>query len=512
MEEEYRAKGVQFMAVNVGADDTIVEIAAQAVEAGAAFPFVKDVDGSCAAALGVGSMPEAVVLDKDRTIRYRGRIDDQYRPGGQRGAPTRHDLKEAIDAVLAGKEVAVATTPVDGCRIVPKVTRADPTPVTYAEHVAPLLSQRCAHCHKPNGMGPFALNTYEQVRKRATTIVEVVGDGRMPPWYGAPGHDRFENEARLTPSERDLVARWVRGGMARGDESKAPPPPARGSEEGWRIEPDLVLTSPLQEIPAEGDVPYRYLLYTHPFLHETWVTQIQILPDNPRVVHHANLAFAALGQKFSASNFITGVVPGNDPMRLPKGVAFRIPPASMLVLQTHFVTTGKPEKCRIRIGLKFASGEVKQQLRHILFVDRRFAIPPHAPSHAVKATATLDRDVIGLGMFCHMHLRGKAMTFRAQPPEGDARTLLMIPNYNFEWQLPYIYPYGAQRFVKGTKLDCVALYDNSAFNPFNPNPDATVRDGPQTRHEMMNGFFFFVNADEDLKLDVDGKTGRARAK
>src|SRR5207249_3487972 len=95
LEKEYRDKGVQFVAVNCGAEDSIVAMAAQAVEFNVAFPFVKDFDAQCVSALGVTRTPEVVVLDDDRRLRYRGRIDDQYRLGGTRPTATRNDLREA---------------------------------------------------------------------------------------------------------------------------------------------------------------------------------------------------------------------------------------------------------------------------------------------------------------------------------------------------------------------------------------------------------------------------------
>src|SRR5262245_59650135 len=106
LEKEYRDRGVQFVGVNAGGDDSIRAMAAQAVEYEIVFPFVRDFDARCAALLGVKRTPEVAVLDAGRKLRYRGRIDDQYRLGGGRPSPTRHDLKEAIDAVLAGKEPA----------------------------------------------------------------------------------------------------------------------------------------------------------------------------------------------------------------------------------------------------------------------------------------------------------------------------------------------------------------------------------------------------------------------
>ena len=108
--------------------------------------------------------------------------------------------------------------------------------------------------------------------------------------------------------------------------------------------------------------------------------------------------------------------------------------------------------------------------------------------------------------------RGRDITFRAHYPDGKDETLLVIPNYNFDWQLPYVWEPGKVRFPKGTRLECLAHYDNSAHNPFNPDPTATVREGPQTHHEMLNGFVFYTDANEQLNLDIDAATGRVRSK
>jgi hypothetical protein len=513
LESTYRDKGVQFVAVNSGPTDTVVTMAAQAVEHHVEFPFVKDAECKVADALGVRRTPEAAVLDGERTLRYRGRIDDQYRPGGQREEPTRRDLVEALDAVLAGKEVAVKTTAVDGCLIARPPAYKDDKPVTFTEHVAPILAAHCQQCHKPNTAAPFALQTYEQAKGKGDTIAEVVAEGRMPPWFAdRRDGDRIQHHS-LSAAERETVVRWARTGMARGD-GKLPKPPEEEKPSKWLIgEPDLVLKATPFELPTEGDVPYKYVIFLeNPFTEDTWVKGIQILPDVPRAVHHANLLHFKVGETPNESNFITGVVPGGEPMLLDDGTAFRIPKGSMLALQIHYVTTGKAEKVTLSVGLTYASGKVDKQLRHMLFVDKRFAIPPGAPAHAVKVEHTLDCDAVGVGLFAHMHLRGKGMTFAAQAPDEKKEPLLTISNYNFEWQIPYRWEPGKKVLPKGTRVECVALYDNSAFNPYNPDPKKTVKDGPQTYHEMMNGFFFYLDANEKLGLDIDGKTGRVRTK
>src|SRR5262249_54266912 len=236
LDKEFRDQGVQFLAVNVGADDTILTMSAQAVKYGVEFPFVKDIDGSCIKALGVKRTPEVVVLDRERRLRYRGRIDDQHRLGGARAAATRDDLKEALAAVLVGREVAVKETPVDGCLIT--LPKPDPPakPVTYAEHVAPILHKHCVECHRPNTTAPFILTTYKAAAAQADMIAEVVAEGRMPPWYASPEHGHFTNKRALTTDERETVLQWVRSGTPKGDESKLPKPAADASVDGkWQI-------------------------------------------------------------------------------------------------------------------------------------------------------------------------------------------------------------------------------------------------------------------------------------
>jgi hypothetical protein len=260
-------------------------------------------------------------------------------------------------------------------------------------------------------------------------------------------------------------------------------------------------------------VDYKYVFLPHAFLSDIWMGGIQILPDNPRVVHHCNMAYLVAGDESKKVHFITGTVPGGEPITLDNGVAFRIPRGAILLLQIHYVTTGKEEKCEIAVGFKYAGGVVQKQLRHVLLDSKnQFAIPPGAPAHPVSDSRVLDCDAIGVGLFVHMHVRGRDMTFRAVRQDGKSETLLMVPNYSFDWQMPYRWKPGVMRFPKGTRLECLAHYDNSAFNPYNPDPKVTVKYGLQTQDEMFNGFFFYTDADERLNLMIDPRTGQPAPK
>src|SRR5262249_16826353 len=157
------------------------------------------------------------------------------------------------------------------------------------------------------------------------------------------------------------------------------------------------------DIPATGYVEYRYAILPYVFLQDTWVQSVEILPDNARVVHHANLAGMKLGDRPREENSITGRVPGGDPMVLDDGVAYMIPKGSVRGLQIHYTTTGKPERARISVGLKFPRGLVHKRLYHQQVHTKRFQIPPHAPAYPVSAQRHLDFDATGIGLFSHMH-------------------------------------------------------------------------------------------------------------
>ncbi len=513
IERRYRARGVQFVALNVGPGDSIADAASQAVEFGVEMPFVKDFGGKGARALGLERTPEVAVLDGARRLVYRGRIDDRNRIGGSRDEATRHELVDALDAVLDGKPVATPETAVDGCKITfGETTGPDVGRVTYFEHVAPIVQKHCQECHRPGTEAPFALLTYRDAASQAEAIAEVVHDGVMPPWQADRHAGKIVNARGLDDRERAIIARWVADGRPKGDPAKAPPPRTYPAGE-WKIgPPDQTIGMALDaHLPADGLIDYKYVVLPYIFPEDTWVQSIEILPDNPRVVHHCNLAFMKVGERPSTKNFITGRVPGGDPMVLDDGVAFLIPKGSALALQIHYVTTGKPERARIAVGLKFPRVPVEKRLHHHQVTTRDFSILPHAPAHPVESVRTLPFDATGVGMFSHMHLRGKDMTFTARRPDSPSETLLRIPNYSFDWQQSYRWEPDTMRFPKGTVLGVVAHFDNSDFNPYNPDPSATVREGPQTHEEMMYGFVFFTRDDEHLHLKIDPKTGHVVA-
>jgi peroxiredoxin/mono/diheme cytochrome c family protein len=473
------------------------------------FPLLRDPDGRVAGLFGATRSPHAFVLDADRRVRYRGRIDDQYGPVGKnRGGPTREDLVEAVRDVLAGRPVSVPATECTGCFLSRPRPAAEPR-VTYSRDVAPILAAHCRVCHRPGEVGPFALLSYADAAGHAETIAAAVADGTMPPWHASPAHGRFRNERRLSEEQKGVVAAWVRAGCPEGGPLPPAEPPPAG---GWRIgPPDAVFRIPREfAVPAEGVVEYQHFVVETGFTTDAWASAIEVRPGNRRVVHHCSVflhppsaggtdeyyATGALG-----SVALGGFAAGGAPLHLRPGRAKRIPAGWRLHFVLHYAPVGTPQSDRTEIGLRLLDPRaVRKEVATKVVVVDDLAIPPGAADYRAARTWTAPHDVLLLSMAPHMHLRGKSFRYTAAYPDGTSEVLLDVPRYDFNWQHGYELT-EPKRLPAGTVLRCDAVYDNSAANPFNPDPAATVVTGEQTSDEMFNGYFDVALADQDMAAE-----------
>jgi hypothetical protein len=436
------------------------------------------------------------VLDSQRRLRYHGRIDDQYTYGVQRPKAEQHYLRDALDALLAGREVSTSSTPPVGCFIGRKLEPDRNSDVTYARQISRILNRRCVECHRPGEIGPFSLASYAETVGWAEMIAEVVREQRMPPWHASPEHGKFRNDARLSAEEKEQILSWVRAGAPEGDPSDLPAPPQ--FVEGWRIgQPDQVIymsDKPFQ-VPATGEVRYQHLLVDPGFTEDKWIKAAECRAGNRTVVHHIIVAVMSrerLAGRLTEelfSDWLAATAPGSRPMILPKGLAKRVPAGAKLVFQLHYTPNGKPQEDRSSIGLVFADpAEVTHEVMTQRAATRRFEIPAGDPNYKVEAQYTFRDGATLLALFPHMHLRGKSFRYTAIFPDGGSEILLDVPRYDFNWQNAY--ELDPPRMIPtGTKIHCEARFDNSAENWANPDPSATVRWGDQTWEEMMIGYF-----------------------
>lgn len=500
---KYAQSGMRFVAVDSNVQDSLAEMAAHARKHQLTIPFIKDPDQALADLLGATRTPEVCVLDTNAELKYRGRIDDQFGIGYAKEKETASELIDALEAILSGREVPTAVTTAPGCLIGrvhhKKSDAVVGVPITYAEHVAPVLQAHCVSCHREGDIGPMDLSTYEDAAAWAEMIVEVTQNRTMPPWHATQDHAKFANDRTLSEKELSILEQWAAGGAESGDLQKVANPIAATS--GWLLpkEPDLVI--PMSEdayrVPKEGTVNYQYFRADVGNDKDLWVRGLEILPGARDVVHHVLVFVAPKGSRKrdlgGARTFLAGYVPGTRAELMPSGYAKRIPANSELVFQVHYTPNGTATEDLSKLGLLFADEQsVTHEVITTSAVNLRFSIPPGAANHAVTATLPEKLPACELLSFSpHMHVRGKSFKYTIMYPDRRREVVLDIPHYDFNWQTEYRLA-SPINVPAGTRMRCDAAFDNSDGNLNNPDSKAWVSWGDQTYEEMMIGYFHYA--------------------
>lgn len=500
---KYSQRGVRFVAVDPNVQDSLAEMAAHARKHQLTIPFVKDPDQALADLLGATRTPEVCVLDTNAELKYRGRIDDQFGIGYAKEKETASELIDAMEAILSGREVPTSVTTAPGCLIGrvhhKKSDAVARVPITYAEHVAPVLQAHCVSCHREGDIGPMDLSTYEDAAAWAEMIVEVTQNRTMPPWHATQDNAKFSNDRTLSEKELSILEQWAAGGTEPGDLQKVTRLIAATS--GWLLpkEPDLVI--PMSEdayrVPKEGTVNYQYFRADVGNDKDLWVRGLEILPGARDVVHHVLVFVAPKGMRKrdlgGARTFLAGYVPGTRAELMPSGYAKRIPANSELVFQVHYTPNGTAMEDLSKLGLLFADEQsVTHEVITTSAVNLRFSIPPGAANHAVTATLPEKLPECELLSFSpHMHVRGKSFKYTIMYPDRRREVVLDIPHYDFNWQTEYRLA-SPIKVPAGTRMRCDAAFDNSDGNLNNPDSKAWVSWGDQTYEEMMIGYFHYA--------------------
>ncbi|MFP6767458.1 MAG: redoxin domain-containing protein [Planctomycetaceae bacterium] len=494
LQKDYRGKSVRVIGINPNLSDSVKDISTHVEKFKLTFPVLVDSEQRVADLFGAQRTPEVFVLDRRRRIRYRGRIDDRFGYLYKREKSRRQELKSALDELLGDKAVSVSITKPVGCLITRQDRAKQAGSITYARHVSRILQQKCAGCHHANTAAPFSLTSYDEAKNWSATIKETVVQRRMPPWHADPRYGHFSNDMRLTQAEIDTLVAWIDDGTPMG--KVADLPPKIQYSDGWMIgKPDVVFKMPREfTVKAKGTVRYQYFVTKMDLKEDVWIQAAEARPGNRSVVHHIIVYHRPAGSgKNRRRQSIVGTAPGEDPEIWPLGTGRKIPAGSELVWQLHYTPTGKVETVRSSLGLIFCKTPPRRSVKGKAAINFRFKIPPGASNHRVVSSVDFSRDAELLSLMPHMHLRGKDFLYRAHYPDGKKEILLSVPGYDFNWQHRYRFakPF---RVPAGTKIECVAHFDNSIENPANPDPKKLIGWGDQTWNEMMIGFVNYVDA------------------
>jgi mono/diheme cytochrome c family protein len=394
--------------------------------------------------------------------------------------------------------------------------------VTFNKDVLPILQKNCQTCHRPGEIGPMAFLNYEGTRPWAKSIKQAVLTKQMPPWFADPRYGHFANERKLSDADIKTVVAWVDAGAPEGNAKDLPAPIVW--TEGWNIKPDLTFQLPKPyTVPKDGTIQYTYFIVPSGLTKDTWVTDAEVRAGNRSVVHHASvyirppgsgwLKDAPIGVSYvppargplgthppdeiagrqakMENEWFVGYVPGIQPQRYfapETGAAKLIPAGSDIVFEMHYTANGKEAGVdQTKVGFVLAKEAPKYRLLTIGVANADFTIPPGDPNYEGHASATFNEPVTVIYLQPHMHTRGKDMEIRFQYPTGESQTMLNVPHYSYLWQTIY-YEEQPLQVPKGTKVDVIAHWDNSANNPLNPDPTKTVRWGDQSWDEMLVPF------------------------
>ena len=516
----YRRWGIDFYGVISDPGVSRADSTHHRDDFGITFPVVFDASSELYRLLRPTHTPQAIVLSPQGATLYSGRIDNRYsRVGRRREEASIHDLKNALEAIVEGRDVEVAVTQPVGCLLEDPPASGEGGAVTFNRDIAPILFTNCSECHRPGEAAPFSLLSYEEGSRHAKQIVAVTQSRFMPPWHPVAGFGHFQNERRLSVGEIALIQQWVQDGKPIGaadDQLPAPEFPR-----GWRLgKPDLVLRmDEAFELDADGPDIHQHFVLPTGLRRDRLVAALEFRPGNPRVVHHAcfyvdtsgagrrlvarspDVGYGSfVGPGFENIGALRSWLPGMSPQRLPKRSGQLLHAHSDLVLEIHYQRSGKAETDRSRVGIHFASPSSQQLVNEIQVMNMSLEIPAGESRHHHRASFTLPVDAILLDAAPHMHLLGREMKAKAKLPNGTVEPLIWIKDWDFCWQGQYLYV-DPIHLPRGTRIEVDSWYDNSAENQLNPHLEPqTVRWGVQTKDEMgICHFRYTCDSLQDLK-------------
>jgi hypothetical protein len=404
--------------------------------------------------------------------------------------------------------------------------------VTFTKDVAPILQKNCQACHRPGSIAPMALLTYEDARPWGRSIKQKVATREMPPWFidKNVGIQHFSNDRSLTDDEIATIVKWVDEGAPQGNPADMPPPRQFPDAETWQIgKPDLIVTLP-KDIIVAARAPDQWpdILVDAGLTEDRYIQGVQIIPAKGfPVIHHIRTSIVEPTDANRSSGrldgtdgslevgeqgvFLNEYAIGKQGDVFPEGSGRLIKVGTKINFQLHLHSSGKDTPTNVTLGLKFYPiGYVPQHVISSTTVSApQVDIRPHTDNIRSDGYLMLKKAARLLSFQPHMHNRGKAECLEAIYPTGRVETL-SCAKFRFNWHINYVYSDDAAPLLPaGTVLHSIMWHDNTAANPFNPDPDAQITYGQRTIDEMGSAWIsWYFMSDEDFKKETEARRAR----
>ena len=499
--EQFNEDNISFFMIDSTGASNKSEMREVAADAKISLPILMDDTQLVAEELGITRSTDVIIIvPKAQEVVYRGALNNRFAEGSRARRASEHYVADALDAILAGEEITGEQLASKGNAIEFAARDNHAESLSYASDIAPILEQRCVSCHMEGGIAPFAMSSHQMIQGWSPMIREVIYTKRMPP--GQIDNDfveDFHNVSFISIEESQKLVHWIDNGSQNKD-GIDPLAALRPKLVKWNYgEPDIVIPIPPQQIPSTGVQEYRNLQVPLNITEDIWVKAVEFVPGDPTVLHHIiAFAYGPNGiNEFEILNQGIGLgayAPGNSINTYPENSGFPLKAGGGLMLQMHYTVTGKEAVDASEIGLYLWDEPPARQILGGSAADLDIYIPPFEAGHEMIATKKFRKDAYLSMLGPHMHYRGYDANFKLVFPDGREQEILNVPNYQFNWQK--VYDFKEPIFLPaGTEMVYRATFDNSAMNPFNPDPSAEITWGEQTWQEMFFGFFRYVDAE-----------------
>lgn len=495
IESEYARRGLAFMFVNAVDAESATDMQTAIRQNGLKGPYMADRRHDIQDALDARTTTEVFVLDAARKLVYRGAVDDQYGVGVARDEPKNAYLRDALEALLAGKRPNVQATWPPGCVLdQDRATSMSSGELTYYGRIAHIMAENCVGCHRQGAVAPFSLEAMQSVKGRVSMIEAVVRDRLMP-----PGHEVNRDPVAASPwvsdfmleeDDRAALLSWLRSDRPAGQPADGPAiPPLPGT---WAIgKPDLVVITPPVVLPVNGPMQYgRFVVPTEADA-DRWISDIEFRPMERDSVHHALVWILPPGEvlpKLSALptnlQLLGAYSPADNMIRYPAGTARRLPAGSLLVIDLYARPMGRAKGARLRTAMRFSARPPTMEIRSLAVTDHSLRIAPHAADVEHRAELTLPSPVRICAVTPYMRARGESMELSAVQADQEIMPILRIERYDFRWPVRYE---RSEPLVlgAGTRLVVTGRFDNSADHISNPDPASAIEAGPRAGDEAL---------------------------
>lgn len=358
------------------------------------------------------------------------------------------------------------------------------SPFTYNDDVFPILRDRCARCHVPDGVAPMSLITYDDTVPWGESIRVELLAGHMPPWSVDAAPTRFRNAQSISAREMNVLLTWATGGTPFGSTDKTPQPISY--ERRWALgAPDLELPFPNEfTLPANKQEDVAEFAVPTGFSERRWLRAVDIAPGTPAMVRSATVQIRSTSLEsgsITSEPMLALWLPGDDPVPVNEGAAFEVPPRAELLVRVRYKKTWQYERKELRdrstIGLYFAK-EASQPVRVLSVTHDGPALQVNRSRR--QLSEAIPDNVRAVAIYPSEHPSNAGIIVTAVAPDGSRRELIAFhPQRDWARRFWFTEPIALER---GTKFETTVTFDDETpALPLSQGPAATQQDSSAVR-------------------------------